>query len=464
MSFTFHEAIGRISAELPDTACRFILSLGSGSGNYANKINPFILTHFPNPTIILAIDDRFSQEHHRSQFIRTLNYPNSSNVYFIHELVPDKKDKTMDLRLRTTIYNGRESILFGFSDNCRPRDDYPLLPIIPILQKILDKGGDIIVHNEIYFYRNGVGIEHNDSYYKWTPKFNKLPNIYSNGRIISWEKGYGKAIENEHMQDLCEIPYIMRQLRPTEKVLYLERGFLRPFLLNEDDKFYENSSGYTERSSLYETYSRNLMARYGSFKPINFERLNIHAMRMKSPADMYRIINRVMVDRDLRSLIYLIRFTGINRRFEDGWGYLHFAAYSNFEEGVEYLLDHGANVNILTDAGQTPLDILNIHSRIHELDKKIIRDILINAAIRGAAAGGGGAGAAAEGGGGGGAGAAAEGGGGGGAGAAAEGGGGGGAGAAAEGGGGGGGLNGGAYKSRRRSKKNKRRTLKRKLK
>ena len=328
------------------TPCQLILSLGTGSGKSSSGIAPLLVRD--RPTIIVAIDGNFKHDVNRNSFKGLLSAYGQITIYFIHEQIPTNyPDQTFKLRLRTfDVPRHGKKILFGFADKCVPRDDYPLNPLVPMLQRVLDIGGRIIVQNEIYFHSTSYA-EHNDSYYSLNSFYKgEYPNIYNSaGRHLPWR--LGSTIENEHMQDLCEIPYIMRQLRPIERVLYLDRGYLRPFIIeSERNVTYNNNSGYQSRQRSLDL-------------PLLKPGPGVHFTQavpigIRGNADL--IVMRIVTERNLDLLRSFIRHTGINRKFRGGWTYLHYAVLWNFIKGVTFLIDAGIDVNAVSEDGRTALD------------------------------------------------------------------------------------------------------------
>jgi hypothetical protein len=170
--------------------CQFILSLGTGSGKYSRGLLPILGANIWQPIVIVAIDAKFINNSSRSRFKELLTAYKRITFYFIHDPIPTTyPEKTLKLRLRTYKphdLDKHKKILFGFADLCVPREDYPLNPLIPILQNTLDAGGKIIVQNEIYFMATSA-VEHNDSYYSLNSLYKgDYPIIYSelNSKIL----------------------------------------------------------------------------------------------------------------------------------------------------------------------------------------------------------------------------------------------------------------------------------------
>lgn len=350
------EQLRSVIAEPCAEPCTVIVSIGSGSGKYSRALT-YILSK-TTQNVILAIDTNFKDEIHRSNF---MSYFSGSvprpTVFFIHEAIPSNYPrKTLSLGLRSLSGN----VLFGFSDACIPHISYPLLPYISIFESVLRSNGRIIVHNEAYFYGTGMPIEHDNDYYKWRWQNTQLPDIYGiDGQLMKWGNGLGRFVENEHMQDMCEIPYIMRQLRPTTNVLYLDRGGVRPFLITHPfDVPYDDPSGYAERAAV--------CAGGGNIQI------------PESITTDEQLVIYIMSSRNLDMLRKYVQITGIRRTFGlHTWSYLHYAVLWGFQKGVEFLLRHGADVNALTRDGKTPLDFTYTSTIVHEIDMKDIRDILV---------------------------------------------------------------------------------------
>jgi hypothetical protein len=395
--------------------CKFILSLGTGIGKFSRDLVPILGADLSQPVIIVAIDEKFVRDANRAQFrnLFVLSVPQMygppeikgySNIsfYFVRNLIPTNYPaKTLDLRLRTYTPNdaSHKKVLFGFADLCIPRADYPLNPLIPILQQVLDAGGKIIVQNEIYFYGTST-VEHNNSYYSYNSIYKReYPTIYheETGRPFIWERG--RALVNEHMQDLCEIPYIMRQLRPIDRVLYLDRGYLRPFVIESvPDGHYNNNSGQRSREAALITSVTNPLLKPSADN--NFEKAVPKGFTPSADLVMLRIVT----NKDLKSLKSLIRYVGLNRKFQQGWTYLHYAVMWNYKDGADFLIRVGIDINALSDSGQTALDYTYTNPSYFEIDMLPLRELLLaKGALRGdavrararAGAAAGGAGAAA---------------------------------------------------------------------
>ena len=375
--------------------CKFILSLGTGIGKFSRDLVPLLGADQSQPVIIVAIDEKFVRNANRAQFrdLFVLNVPKMygppvlerySNIsfYFVRDLIPKNYPaKTHELRLRTYTPHDtiRKKVLFGFADLCIPRADYPLNPLIPILQQVLDAGGKIIVQNEIYFYGTSA-VELNNSYYSYNSIYKReYPTIYheETGRPYIWERG--RALINEHMQDLCEIPYIMRQLRPIDRVLYLDRGYLRPFVIESvPDGHYNNNSGQRSREAALVNSENNPLLRPSANN--NFEKAVPKGFIPSADLVMMRIVT----NKDLKSLKSLIRYMGLNRKFQQGWTYLHYAVMWNYVDGADFLIRVGININALSDSGHTALDYTYTNPSYFEIDMLPLRELLLaKGALRG---------------------------------------------------------------------------------
>ena len=63
----------------------------------------------------------------------------------------------------------------------------------------------------------------------------------------------------------------------------------------------------------------------------------------------------------------------INKQNNYGWAALHYAAFYNYEEMLDYLIEHGANLNIKTNKEKTPL---NLAIKYHWHECSIIRKLI----------------------------------------------------------------------------------------